>query len=805
MRTLLQDIHYGLRMLARAPGFTAVALLTLALGIGANTAIFSVVNPILFQALPYPDADRVIVVGESGGGNAVSTTGWATIHDIEASAHTLSGIAGVAGWSPTITGSGDPEMLTGQSVSRSFFPVLGVSPFLGRNFEPADDVPGAPRVAILGHGLWRRRFGADSGIVGHTVMLSGAPYTVIGVMPRGFENVLNPRAQLWRALSYDATLPYACRTCRHLRAVARVKPDLGVGDARRELAVLSRSLVSQYPRDYTDGLAIAPLHDAITSGVRPALLAILGAVGLVLLITCANVMSLLLARASQRETEFAIRAALGAGNRRVVRQLLTESLLLAVIGGSLGLLVAQLGIKALIAMAPSGLPRLDAIHLDAKVLIFTLLVATAAGVLFGIAPALAATRSDLHGQLKQDARRTGRVSGATRGALVVSEVAIAVMLLVGAGLLLRSLGRLLDVKPGFETEHLLTLTVQTAGPAYRQNENVWAFYDRALESLRALPGVKSADAVNQIPLGGDNDGYGVHSQEKPRANPSEDPSADRYGVTAGYLATMGIPLIRGRALTEADNATAPAVLLVNEAFAKREWPGEDPIGQHVRVGDPANGPWRTIVGIVGDVHHFSLEAPITNQVYLPESQSPYGADNAMDIVVRTTGDPVALAAAARAAIRAVDPDQPIIRIATMDQIVAASTAARRFALVLFESFAAVALLLAAAGIYGVLAGAVAQRTREIGIRSALGASRGDILGMIVRQGAVLTGIGILLGTVGALALSSGIDRLLFGIGSKDPVTFGGVATLLAVVALAACAIPAWRAARVDPLVALRSE
>jgi len=805
MRTLWQDLRYGLRMLARSPGFTTVALITLALGIGANTAIFSVVKPILFAPLPYPHGDELVVLGETGEGGPGSTIGFLTVQDIGQRVASLNAVAAVSSWQPTMSGTGEPERLNAQSVTSSYFAVLGVRPALGRNFMPSEDAVGGPRVVMLSNGLWRRRFGGDSSIIGKPVTLSGRSYEVIGVMPLDYENLLNPLAQAWRPLAYDATLPQACRSCRHLRSVARLREGATIEEANRDLAALWPDLVRAWPGQYSGtGLGAASLRAQLSRSVRPALLALLGAAGFVLLIACANVMSLMLARASQRGTEFAIRAALGAGRRRVIRQLLTESVLLAIIGAVAGLVVARVGIVALLALAPAGLPRLDAIRLDSGVMLFTAAVAAIAGVLFGLAPAVAAARSDLHGQLKQDVRRGGEIPRLTRGALVVSEVALAVMLLVGAGLMIRSLHSLMEVRTGYNPDRLLTMQVQASGPQFRNDTTVLNYFGRVLDAVRAVPGVRSADATSQLPLGGDFDGYGVHLMDRPNANPADDPGADRYAVSTGYLSTMGIPLLKGRDFTNADMNGA-AVVLINETLAKRAWPGEDPVGKRVRIGDPDNGPWREVVGVVGDVHHVSLDAPQSNQIYHPESQSPYGADNAMTLVIRTRGDPVALAPQVRSAVRSVDADQPIIRIASMDQIVATSAAQRRFILVLFEAFAAVALLLAAAGIYGVLAGTVAERTREIGIRSALGASRGDILGLVVRQGARLTVIGLGLGTAGALALTGTIRGMLFGVGAQDPVSFGAAVALLSLVALAACSVPAWRAARVDPMVALRSE
>ncbi|MFI5311295.1 MAG: ADOP family duplicated permease [Gemmatimonadales bacterium] len=805
MSSMLADLRYALRLLARRPSFTALAAFTLALGIGGTTAIFSVVNPILFETLPYPEAQRLMMVWERSKDGSKENVGYETFLDITRQSRSFESAAVMSSWQPTMTGRAEPELLNGQRVSATFFHVLGVAPALGRDFRLEEDLRGTPRVAVLSHALWRNRFGGDSSIIGRQITLSTTAYTVIGVMPAGFENVLDPTAQLWSPLRYDLTLPYACRDCRHLRMVARLLPDVSAGQAKREMDVIAANLFRDHPKEYEGaGVLVPTLHDDTTSAVRPALLALLGAVVLVLLIACANVTNLLLARGAQRQGEFAIRAALGAGRARVVRQLLTESVVLAGLGGVLGVGVAELGVRALVAMSPTGLPRLEAIHVSGSVLAFALAVTTFVGVLFGMVPALHASRADVHQAIKQGTRRTAATSRLTRGSLVVAEVALALVLLVGSGLLLRSMERLLSVSPGFEPAQVLTMQVQAGGARLSNDTLVRAFYSRALDEVRGIPGVESAALTSQLPLSGDFDGYGVHIESKPRANPAEAPSGFRYAVSPGYLAVMRIPVVRGRAFNEEDRAGQPAVVLVNESFARKVWPGEDPVGQRVRVGDPSSGPWREIIGIVGDVKQVSLAATQSDAIYLPESQWQFG-DNAMSLVVRTRSDPVALAGAVRRAVWSVDKDQPIVRVATMGQLVSQSAAQRRFALVLFESFAGVALLLAAAGIYGVLSGTVTERMREIGVRTALGASRSDILKMVVQQGLGLTTIGVGIGVVAAGALSRTISGMLFSVSPLDPVTFVGVVALLVLVALVACWVPARRATRVDPMETLRTD
>jgi putative ABC transport system permease protein len=805
MATLLTDLRYGFRQLARSPGFTLLSILTLALGIGATTAIFSVVNPILFRALPYPEADRIVHVAERSKEGTDAGTGYATFVDVQRMARSFEAIAVSSQWQPTLQGGGDPERLDGQRVTQGFFSVLGIHPALGRDFTAEENIRGKHRVTILSHGLWQRRFGADPAILGRQVTFDGIAYTVVGVMPKTFESLLAPTAQLWAPLGYEVSLPWACRTCHHLVEYARLKPGVTPDGALRELNLISARLVAAYPTEYeAPGMIVVPLRTMVTGEVRPALLAVLGAVGFVLLIACANVSSLLLGRSMQREGEFAIRGALGAGRLRVVRQLLTESVALSLMGGAAGVGLAWLGVKGLVALAPASLPRLATIGIDGRVLGFTAALSVATGLFFGLVPALAAARPDLFTALRPGGRHTGhRSRRIARGVLVAGEVALSLMLLVGAGLLLRSLDRLLAVDPGFAPNGLLTMEVQTTGARYKDDAPTWDFFARALEAVKAVPGVETAGWTSQLPLGGNWDRYGVQIEGKPLANPEEAPSAERYAVSPEYLQAMRIPLRRGRTISREDGAQAPPVVLINETLARLSFAGEDPIGRRVQMGGP-DKPWRTVIGIVGDVHHTSLDEKRAPQLYLPEVQWQ-SADGAMVLAARTRGDPAALAPSVRAAIRSVDPALPILHTATMDQLVSATAQSRRFAFVMFQVFAAVALLLAAAGIYGVLAGSVTERTREIGIRTALGASRRGVLSLVVRQGLLLTGAGLAIGTAGALALSGLLDRMLFGVGARDPVTFIVVVLVLLVVALAASWAPAWRATRVSPLEALRSE
>ena len=804
MGTLAADLRYAVRHLRGTPGFTFLAVLVMALGIGATTAIFSVVNPVLFRPLPYDNPGHLVAIWERGADGGRSNVGWSTFRDLKARSHTLSDLAVMSYWQPTLNGGTEPERLAGQRVSQGYFTMLGTTPALGRTFLPEEDAQSGARVVILSDGLWRRRFNADPALVGKPILIDGNPYTLVGVMPRGFENVTDPTAQLWSPLRYDASLSYACRTCRHLRMVGRVRSDLAVGEADRELQQLSAALFQEYPTQYpAAGMLVVPLQQQITQAARPILLAVLAAVALVLLIACANVTHLLLGRAIRRQREFALRSALGAGRGRIIRQLLTESMLLALVGGAAGLLLAKGGLQLLLALAPESLPRLTGVGLDGTVLAFALGLTTLTGLLFGLAPAVTAARSALQATLQRAGGRGGSGRHGGRGVLVVSEVALAVMLLLGAGLLLRSLGKLISVDPGFSPDGLLTMEVQTTGSRYRDDAPTWDFFDRALAAVRAVPGVESAAFTSLLPMGGNYDSYGVAIEEKPNPNPELNPSALRFAVSPGYLETMRIPVLRGRGLTETDaDSAAPGVVLINQTFASRMWPGEDPLGKRIRTSE-SNG-WREIVGIAGDVHHGALDEVPIEQMYIPEHQWSW-ADGAMTLVVRTRGDPGALTRPVKQAIWSVDKDQPIANVATMNQLLATSTAERRFALRLFTAFAAVAMTLAAAGIYGALSGSVTERTRELGIRLALGATPVNVVGMVLRESGILIGLGLVIGLSGAALLGRLIQSLLFGITPHDSVAQALVVLLFLVVGTIASVVPAHRASRVDPIGTLRSE
>lgn len=804
MKTPLHDLRFALRQLRKNPGFAATSVLILALGAGASTAIFSALKPILLDSLPYPKANRIMMIWDIFEG-ARSDVTFHTYRELAERNRSFEALAALEAWQPTMTGPAEPERLDGQSVSAGYFRVLGVAPAMGRNFQPSDDQFKGPKVVILSDRLWRRRFGGDGGIVGRQVVLDDNLYTVVGVMPAGFENVLAPSTEIWSPMQYDAAHITNYDTAEwghHLHMVGRLRPGVSREQARRELDVIARAPVPEFPRPrwaaLSHGFIFDSLQREITRGVKPALFAVLGAVMLLLLIACVNVTNLLLARGAQRRGEFALRVALGAGRSRLGRQLLTESLLLAVLGGALGMVVAELGIRLPVTLSPPELPRVGAIRLDAGVFAFGVAITALIGLVVGLVPALQASRSDPHSALQQSSRSATGGHRLTRRALVVAEVALALVLLVSAGLLLRSLERLFAVDPGFQPSHLLTMQVQTSGHRFDDDRVKSRFFQRALEKVRQVPGVSAAAFTSLLPMSGaTNETYGTKFED------GNSYDVFRYAVSPGYFETTGIPLRRGRLLDAHDVAGAPPAVVISESLAKSQFAGRDPIGQRVHVG-PTDRPWFIIVGVVGDVKQTSLAESDPRAVYITPAQSWF-VDDAMSLVVRTQGDPAAFAPAVRQAIWSVDKDQPIVRVATMDELLRASAAQRRFALIVFQAFALVGLVLAATGVYGVLAGSVTERTREIGVRVALGASPSNILALVFRQGMTLTALGVAIGLSGAAAASGALITLLFGISRLDPITYLGVIALVLGVSGVACWVPARRAAQVDPAITLRAE
>ena len=810
--SLTQDIRYGARMLAKHKAFTAVAVVTLALGIGANTAIFSVVNELLLRPLPFRDADRVVMVWEvSPEGrhqNSASRANYRAWHDQSSS---FDSMAAFSDQRLNLTGTGEPEELSVQFGRPELFKVLGVEPLLGRTFSPDDDGPGKPAVAVLSYGLWQRRFGGQPNLVGQAITLNGEKFTVIGVMPANFQFHIRLRsgtgrpAELWTILPMP-TGPGANERGRFLSVVARLKDGVSVAQAGAEMRTIAARLsdeVPQFNKNYT--AEVLPLREQFFGNVRRPLWLMLGAVGFVLLIACANVANLLLSLATSREKEIALRAALGARRVRIVRQLLTESLLLALLGSALGLGFAWLGIKALIAISPRDLVSLQSVGLNVSVLLWTLGVSVLTGIIFGLAPALHISRLNLNDSLKEGGKSESAQAGGSRrlrSALVVSEIALAVVLLASAGLLIKSFVRLQQVDRGFNTDSILTMVVRLPD-SYNQDPQVINFFRQALEHIRTLPAVRSAGIVNFLPLyGGMGSATGFKIAGRPEPPPGEEPGTDVRVVDAGYFQTMGIPLLRGRNFTEMELREPKKVILINEALARKHFPNEDPIGKRLDVAMFDNPIWCEVIGVVGNVRYDSLVDESPPAVYFPHSELVYSF---MTLVVRTDGDPAAIAPAVQREIRALDPNQPVSDVRTMDQVMSEWTSRSRFNTLLLGLFAGLATLLSAVGIFGVMNYSVALRTRELGLRLAIGAQPRQVLLLVLKQGLLLTVLGVVVGLTAAFALTRLLSGLLFGVEAFDLSTFTIISLLLVFVSLLACYLPARRAMRIDPLRALRYE
>lgn len=808
---LTQDLRYGVRTLMKRPGFTVAAVLTLAVGVGACTAIFSVVHAVVLQPLPYPHSEQLVMLWEVEKNGEQTNVGYPTFADWRAQSRSFEAMSAMSYWSPTLSGAGDPQALSGASVTADFFRVLGMRPMLGRDFTSEDDRPNVARVAIISYELWQRSFNRDAAIIGKPVMVNGIPRTVVGVMPPDFQPLLSPfnkRVDIWRPLAYEGEAAPACRSCRHLRAIGRIREGVSITQAQSELATLQHRITKDHPSDYSaSGIKLTSIYDQFGGSVRPILFLLLGAVGFVMLIACANVANLMLVRTASRRKELALRVALGASRGRILSQLLTESLLLALAGGGLGVLLTIFGIGWLVSLAPVTIPRIEQVTMSPAVLIFALALSFLTSLLFGVLPALVASRTDLQKDLKQSGRSIAGVSNrAFRNTLVVVDVALAMLLLAGAGLMLKSMARVLEVPPGLSADNVLTMRLSLFGPEFsgpEANPRILATFQQSLERVSALPGVQAAGAVSQLPFSGDFDMFGVQIKDKPLANPEEAPSAFRYGVTPGYIEALGIPISRGRTITAQDDERGQPIVLINELFASRVWPGEDAIGKQVQLGGPKR-PWRTVVGIVGNVRHEGLDAQQKLQVYVPESQW-FDPDSDMVLTIHTSGDPTAITSSVRQAVWSVNRNVRITEVATMNQVIGTTLSPRRFPMMMFGLFALAALLLAALGLYGVLAYAVAQRTTEIGIRMALGARPREVLRMILRQGMFMVGFGVAAGIAGALALRSLLTGFLFEVKATDPSTLIFAALVLILVAMLACLIPARRATKVDPLVALRYE
>ena len=806
LASLFKDVGYAVRLITRAPAFSGLVIATLAIGIGANTAIFSVVNAVLLRPLPFADPARIVTVGERVSDGSAGNVGYTTFLDWRDRAHGFTELAAIRPWSPTLVTNGEPQRIAAMRVSANFFHLLGIRPALGRDLQPSDDTPAGWRVVLISDRLWRNRFQADLSVVGRVLTMNDRQYQIVGVLPASFEPLISEhfyqRADMWAALGYDTTLTYACRSCEHLKAIGRVASGVRLETVRADIDDVQSQLRREHPADYAPStMTLVTLEDELAGNIRPALEALAAAVALVLLIGCANVAHLWLARMARREHDLALRAALGASRGRLVWQLFVESALLALAGGGLGVALCLWGVPLLTRLTPTTISRLADARVDGRVLAFSIVLSLVTALLFGLLPALRASRVNLQASLCGDRRRTAQApTSPARRLLIAVDVALAVVLLAGAGLMIRSVGRLLGVNPGFTSDHVLSMQISFVGNAYAENAAVLAKTDQMLWRLHGLPGVQAAAMAGQIPLGGNGDQWGFHILGRPSAHPAEDLAVERYSVTPEYFAVMGIPLLRGRLFSDTDRAASEPVMLIGDATARQLWPGVDPIGQRVRIGDPNNGPWRTIVGIVGNVRHFSLASPPTPQMYLPLSQV---TDSFLTVVLRTSGDPTPVTGDARRAIWAVASDVPIYQVAPLTDLVSQSVGSRRFVMVLLTLFGAVALLLTAIGVYGVISYSVAERTREIGIRTALGASRGDIVRAVFGGGLSVVGAGLGAGLLVALAGTRYLSGSLFEVSPTDPATFVSTTLLLAVVATLAHVVPVVRALRVEPALALR--
>jgi putative ABC transport system permease protein len=806
---LIQDLRFSLRTFARNRGFAAVTVLTLALGIGANTAIFSVVDAVLLDVLPYPHPETLVRIIEHTRQVGDIMVSWPNFLDWQKQNHVFASMAAYHSVDYNLTGVEEPVRLRAMQVSASFFGIAGIVPARGRAFTAAEDRPGAPPVALLGHALWRSRFGSAPGVLGRPLLLNGVPHTVIGVLPASF----------WLPQPVDVMVPFAPiavgpdwldrASHNDLRAIARLRPGVSLAQARAEIGTIARRLEQQYPKSNAGETALVKtFHDVIVEEVRPTLYVLLAAVGFVLLTACANVANLLLARASARQREMAVRAALGSGRRRLVLQALIESLLLSAVGGAAGLALALAGIRPLLALAPQDIPRLQNVHLDARVLAFTIAVTLLAGLVFGIVPAVQSSRPDLVDNLKDAARgaSAGRSRSRLRGAVLVTEVALALVLVTGAGLMIRSIGAVQRSPLGFRLENLLTFGLGLPEARYPKPEQQARFFEEALTRISAVPGVQSVASVRCLPMaGGCWDGVYVLG-DRPVPPPADLPEFDSNMVSTGYFQTLGIPIVAGRGFTRQDDAKAPPVAVVNQTLARRLWPHGSPLGRRIKQGYPQDHqqPWREIVGIVGDVKRDGPDARQAPEVFMPLTQHLFW-QGSTNLVVRTAQDPMSAVRAVEAAIHTLDKDLPLTDVQPMSRYLGDALARRRFSTLLLGVFGGIALLLAAVGIYGVMGYTVSLRMREMGIRMALGARRADVFRLVVGQGLALATLGVGGGLLASLAMTRFMSKLLFGVSATDPATFAAVALLLAAAAALASFLPARRATEGDPMLALHHE
>lgn len=801
MQTLWQDIRFSLRLLAKSLSFTLIAIFTLALGIGANTAIFSVVNAALLRPLPYKQAEQLVLVYTKTNKVARDSTAWPDLRDWQAQSRSFAALAAYVPQSVNLTGRTEPGRLVGGFVSADFFKLLGVEAAQGRAFLKGEDEKGAAPVAILSYALWRDRFGADPKLLGQTLTLNNQLFTVVGVTPEGFRAPYSD-VEVWLPIQYHPSFS-SDRKMANLDVFGRLNPGVTRAQAQTEMETIAARLAQQYPETNKDrSVNITDLQALLVEGLKRSLLVLFGVVVCVLLIACANVANLMLSRVIARQQEFALRAALGASRLQLVRQLLTESLLLSLMGGGLGLLLGVWGMDALAASSAANLPPLVEVKLDWVVFGFTLGATILTSLIFGLLPALRFSRLDLNDALKDGSRTAGagRGSQRLRGALVVTQMALALVLMVGAGLMMRSFLNLRGVEPGFDARNVLTLEYRIPRNKYPEPEQQWRFHEQVVARVHALPGVEAAAAVGAIPHSGNFGGSGFTLPDRATPPAGQEPRAQTNRVDAHYFRTLRIPVLQGRVFTEQDQLKTAPVIVVNQTLVRRYWPNENPLGKQVRLLSP--DVTASVIGVVGDVRHYSLDEPDLPQIYVAYAQQPHIFAS---LAVRTAGDPLSLANAVREAIWSVDKEQPVWKIRTLEWLLQRSLGPQRFLLQLLGTFSLLALLLASVGIYGVLSYAVTQRTREIGIRAALGATGADILRLVLKQGVKLSLLGLSLGLLAALFLTRLMKGMLFGVHTTDPLTFAGIALLLALVALAACWIPARRAAKVDPLVALRCE
>lgn len=808
MKSLWQDVRFGARMLVKNPVVTFVAIITLTLGIGANTAIFSVVHAVLLQSLPYGDADRLVTVWEKRKDKNQNTINLGNFYDWKEQNRVFEDMAAFFDRSANLTSDGEPEEVPAQVATPNLFSVLGVNAMMGRTFTAEDGKPGQPRVAIISYGLWRRRFGAGQ-VIGRKLVLNNQEAIVIGVLPADFawhlkkSSMTGKPAEMW--FPWQVSNEVRERHGRFACAVARLKPGVTMAQAQSEMDTIGARLQQQYPDFNTNwGVNVVPLRTQFTGEIRKPLLILLGAVVLVLLIACANVANLLLARAASRQKEIALRAGLGASRWRIVRQLLTESVLLSALGGGGGLLLAWWGTQALVALSPPELLDLSQVRISLPVLGFTLGIALLTGIIFGLVPALEAARFDLQGSLKEGGKNIGGSarSHRFRNLFVVAEVALALVLLVGAGLLMKSLNRLQSVDPGFNPKSLLTMRISLPGKKYDTDPKVIDFFKSAIDKMKALPGVEAVGATNHLPFAGPHSGTLVEIEGKPKLPAGQGLSTGICVTDANYFRTMQIPLKRGRLFTDREVSEMRHVVIVNETFARKNLPGEDPLGKRVTIYMKDDNQPTEIIGVVGDNKHMGLDTEIEPMAYWPQAELTYSS---MTLVIRTSGEATTIASPAREIVRALDSEQPVANVSTMENLLAKSTAPSRFNTSLLAVFAIVALILSAVGIYGVMSYSVTQRTHEIGVRMALGAQHRDVIKLVVRQGALLGLVGIAAGLAASFWLTRLLATLLFGVTATDAPTFGAVAAGLLLVVLVACYVPARRAAKVDPLLALRYE